>query len=79
MYCLHNPGQSNRSEFKNRVQQYLHRLMLKLHTAVTNASNLQKHYQFVCLSDSLRKQSTIGPQGAIDQQNVIIYNFVQRA
>ena len=31
------------------------------------------------LSDSLRKQSTIGTQGAIEQQNVIIYNFVQRA
>lgn len=47
--------------------------------AATNASNLQKHQQFVCLSDSLRKQSTIGTQGAIEQQNVIIYNFVQRA
>ena len=51
--------------------------MLKLHTAATNASNLQKHHQFVYLSNSLRKQSTIGTQGAIDQQNVIIYNFAQ--
>ena len=48
----------------------------RLRTAATNMSNLQKHYQFVCLSDSLRKQSTIGTQGAIDQQNAIIYNFV---
>ena len=35
--------------------------------AASNASNLQKHQQFVCLSDSLRKQSTIGIQGAIEQ------------
>lgn len=47
----------------------------RLRTAATNASNLQKHHQFVCLSDSLRKQSTIGAQGAIEQQNAIIYNF----
>lgn len=45
------------------------------HTAATNASNLQKHHQFVCLSDSLGKQSTIGTQGDIKQQNTIIYNF----
>lgn len=36
-----------------------------VHTAATNASNLQKHQKFVCLSDSLRKQSTIGTQGVI--------------
>lgn len=47
----------------------------RLHTAATNASNLQKHPKLVLLFDSLRKQSTIGTQGAIDRQNVIIYNF----
>ena len=48
----------------------------RLHTAATNVSNLQKHYQFVYLSNSLRKQSTSGIQGDIKQQNAIIYNFV---
>ena len=43
--------------------------MLKLYTAATNVSNLQKHHQLVLLFDSLRKQSTIGTQCAI------IYNF----
>lgn len=42
---------------------------IKLHTMATNASNLQKHPQVVLLFDSLRKQSTIGTQGAI------IHNF----
>lgn len=48
---------------------------INVHTVATNVSNLQKHHQFVCLSDSLRKQSTIGTQGDIKQQNTIIYNF----
>lgn len=43
----------------------------RLHTAATNASNLQKHQQFVCLSDLLRKQSTIGTQGAIEQKMLL--------
>lgn len=47
----------------------------RLRIAATNVSNSQKHQQFVCLSDSLRKQSTIGTQGDIKQQNTIIYNF----
>lgn len=47
----------------------------RLHTAATNASNLQKHHQLVLLFNSLKKQSTIGTQGAIEQQNAIIYNF----
>lgn len=47
----------------------------RLRTAATNASNLQKHPQLALLSDSLRKQSTIGIQGAIKQQNAIVYNF----
>ena len=50
----------------------------RLHTAATNVSNLQKHYQFVYLSNSLRKQLTIGTQGAIDQQNAIVYNFAYK-
>ena len=53
--------------------------MLKLHTAATNASNLQKYYQFVLLVDSLRKQSIIGTQGDIKQQNAIIYNFALKS
>lgn len=51
----------------------------RLSSTVTNASNLQKHHQLVLLFNSLRKQSTIGTQGAIKQQNAIIYNFAQRA
>lgn len=31
----------------------------------------QKHQKFVCLSDSLRKQSTIGTQGAIEQKMLL--------
>ena len=52
---------------------------IKAATTATNMSNLQKYPQLVLLVDSLRKQSIIGTQGANDQQNVIIYNFVQRA
>lgn len=51
----------------------------RLHTAATNASNLQKHHQLVLLFNSLKKQSTIGTQGAIEQQNAIIYNFAQKS
>lgn len=47
----------------------------RLRTAATNVSNLQKHQHLVCLHDLLRKQSTIGIQGAVEQQNAIIYNF----
>ena len=43
--------------------------------AATNVSNLQKHHQLVLLFNSLKKQSTIGTQGDIKQQNFIIYNF----
>ena len=47
--------------------------------AATNVSNLQKHHQLVLLFNSLKKQSTIGTQGDIKQQNTIVYNFAQRA
>lgn len=51
----------------------------RLHTAATNASNMQKHQQFVCLSDSLRKQSTIGTQGAIEQKMLLFIILHKRA
>ena len=50
----------------------------RLRTAATNASILQKHHQFDLLSDSPRKQSTIGIQGAIEQRILLLYFCVKK-